>query len=180
MIKRRDAIERITLMLGGAGLSTQLTSALMGQSKNPGSSVEVTDSMKALLADVGEVIIPTTDTPGAKAAGVQDFIVRLLRDCYVLADQEKFYAGLAKVDAASQKAHSKNFVDLSEEQKVGIIQDATKTNQAFFRQMKQLTVTGYCISEVGATQVLEYLPIPGGFKGDVPLRPDQKAWAISR
>ena len=34
--------------------------------------------------------------------------------------------------------------------------------------------------DVGATQALEYLPVPGRFEGDVPMQPGQKAWAISR
>ena len=179
MLKRREAIERISLILGGA-LSTQLTAGLMGQVLNAGASVEVTDARKALLVEVADVIIPTTDTPGAKAAGVEEFIIRVMRDCYVLADQETFYTGLAQIDAASQKAHGKGFTDLSADQRNAIIQDATKTNKAFFKRMKELTVTGYFISEIGATQALAYLPIPGRFDGDVPMEPGQKTWAISK
>ena len=44
--------------------------------------------------------------------------------------------------------------------------------------MRQLTVTGYFTSEIGATQALEYLPIPGKFIGDVPMEPGQKTWAL--
>ena len=152
----------------------------MGQVLNEGASVEVTEAQKELLAEVADVIIPTTDTPGAKAAGVEDFILRVMRDCYVIADQEAFYAGLAKIEAASQKAQGKGFIDLSPEQKIAIVQDATKTSRPFFKQMKELTVTGYFTSEIGTTQALEYLPIPGTFNGDVPMKPGQKAWAISK
>lgn len=179
MMKRRQAVERISLILGGA-LSPQLTAALMGQVINKGSSIEVTDAQVALLAEVADVIIPTTDTPGAKAAGAGQFIIRVMRDCYEFRDQETFYNGLAKIDEASHKAHGKGFVNLSPELKIEIITDATKTNKAFFSHMKRLTVTGYFTSEIGATQALEYLPVPGKFEGDVPLQPGQKAWAISR
>jgi methylmalonyl-CoA mutase N-terminal domain/subunit len=179
MINRRQAVERISLMLGGA-LSTQITAGLMGQVLNSGASVDVTETMKALLTELADVIIPTTDTPGAKAAGAEAFIIRVMRDCYVLEDQETFYAGLAKIDEASQAAQGKGFVALSPEQKIAIVEDTMKTNKDFFKQMKALTVTGYFTSEIGATQALEYLPIPGKFEGDVPLKPGQKAWAISR
>lgn len=179
MMKRRAAVERISLILGSA-LSTQLTAGLMGQVLNEGSSVKVSDAQKTLLAEVADVIIPTTDTPGAKAAGVQEFIVRLIRDCYVIEEQKAFYAGLAKFDSASQSAHRKGFVDLNVEQQNAIVRDAVKTNKVFFKHLKQLTVTGYFISEIGATQALEYLPVPGKFEGDVPMKPGQKAWAISK
>ena len=36
----------------------------------------------------------------------------------------------------------------------------------FFYQLKELTVLGYYTSEVGATQELAYLPIPGHYEGD--------------
>ncbi len=152
----------------------------MGQVLNEGGSVEVGDAQKTLLAEVADVIIPTTDTPGAKAAGVQEFIVRLIRDCYVIEEQKAFYAGLAKIDSASKSAHRKDFVDLNIEQRNAVVADAVKTNKVFFKHLKQLTVTGYFISEIGATQALEYLPVPGKFEGDVPMKPGQKAWAISK
>ncbi len=41
-----------------------------------------------------------------------------------------------------------------------------------------MTVTGYFISEIGATKALAYLPIPGRFEGDVAMQPGQKCWAI--
>lgn len=179
MIDRRQAVERISLILGGA-LSTQITAGVMGEVLNTGASVEISDAQKALLIEVADIIIPTTDTPGAKAAGVEEFIIRLIRDCYEPADQTAFYDGLAKIEAASQNAHTKKFIDLNIEQRNAIIKDATKTNKAFFKQIKQLTVTGYFISEIGATEALVYLPVPGSFQGDVPMRPGQKAWAISR
>jgi hypothetical protein len=44
--------------------------------------------------------------------------------------------------------------------------------------MRALTIAGYFSSEIGATQALEYLPIPGRFEGAVPMQPGQKAWAL--
>ena len=51
-------------------------------------------------------------------------------------------------------------------------------DESFFRILKDYTLTGYFLSEVGATQALAYERVPGGFKGDVPLAANQKAWAI--
>ncbi len=177
MINRRQSIERISLMLGGT-LSTQLTAGLMGQVLNEGPSVEVSEAQTQLLAEVADIIIPTTDTPGAKAAGVEQFIIRVLRDCYLKEDQEKFYNGLAKLEADSRKSQGKGFVDIDTAGKTEVLQNATKSNKAWFKEMKQFTVTGYFISEIGASQALEYLPIPGKFEGDIPFKPGQRVWAI--
>lgn len=172
-------MERLSLLLGGA-LSPQLTSALMGQVTNEGESVEVSEAMRELLAEVGEVIIPTTDTPGAKDAEAHEFAIRVLRDCHVKKEQEQFYRGLEGIDKEAQKVHGKGFVALSPEEKEGVVDAISRSDKNFFRQLKQFIVTGYFISEVGAVQTLEYLPIPGRFEGDVPMEPGQKAWAISR
>ena len=176
-MNRREAVQRITLLMGGV-LSAELTAGLMGQVTNTGRSVAVNAEQQALLAEVADVIIPTTDTPGAKAAGVEQFIVRVMRDCYVREDQEKFYAGLAKLDADSRAAQGKGFVDLDAAGKSEAVKQTVKNNKAFFNLMKHLTVAGYFTSEIGATKALEYLPIPGRFEGDVPMTPGQKAWAI--
>ena len=50
--------------------------------------------------------------------------------------------------------------------------------QSFFKILKDYTLTGYFLSETGATQALAYDKIPGGYWGDVPLKPGQKAWAL--
>jgi hypothetical protein len=175
-MNRREAVQRITLMMGGV-LSAQLTAGLMGQVLNTGASLPVSPEQTKLLAEVADVIIPTTDTPGAKAAGVEQFIVRVMRDCYLREDQEKFYAGLAKLDADSKTAHGKGFAELDDAEKNAVLTATTKNDRAFFKLMKQLTVAGYFTSEIGATKALEYLPIPGRFEGDVPMQPGQKAWA---
>ena len=166
----------MTLMMGGV-LSAQLTAGLMGQVLNTGASVPVSAEQTKLLAEVADVIIPTTDTPGAKAAGVEQFIVRVMRDCYVSEEQVKFYAGLAKLDADSRAAHGKGFAELDDATKNAALRKTAEDNKTFFKLMKQLTVAGYFTSEIGATKALEYLPIPGRFEGDVPMQPGQKAWA---
>jgi hypothetical protein len=179
MIPRRAALERLSLLLGGA-LSSQLTAGLMGQVLNQGPCVLASPEQAALLAELADTIIPTTSTPGAKAAGVQNFIVRVMRDCFALADQEAFYAGVANVDDASRKAYAKPFVDLTPPDRAEIVREIALHETAFFIRLRELTVTGYFTSEIGATQALEFLPIPGRFEGDVPMQPNQKAWAISK
>ena len=150
----------------------------MGQVLNMGESLKVSATQEALLAEVADIIIPTTGTPGAKAAGVEKFIVRVMRDCYEKPDQEKFYAGLAKLDTDSQAKFGKGFAGLDLAQKNEMVKQATIDNKAFFLAMKGLTVTGYFTSEIGATQALEYLPIPGRFEACMPMKAGQKTWAI--
>ena len=176
-MNRREAVQRVALMMGGV-LAAPLMAGVMGQITNTGGSITVSVEQEAFLAEVADIIIPTTDTPGAKVAGVEKFIVRVMRDCYKKEDQEKFYAGLAKLDADSQSKFSKGFVGLDLAQKNEMVKLSTVNDKPFFQRMKELTVTGYFTSEIGATKALEYLPIPGKFQGCIPLKPNQKAWAL--
>ncbi len=176
-MNRREAVQRVALMMGGV-LAAPLMAGVMGQVTNTGESVIISAEQEAFLAEVADIIIPTTDTPGAKAAGVEKFIVRVMRDCYKKEDQEKFYAGLAKLDADSQAKFGKGFVNLDVAQKNEMVKLSTVNDKPFFQRMKELTVTGYFTSEIGATKALEYLPVPGKFEGCIPLKAGQKAWAL--
>lgn len=176
-MNRREAVQRISLLVGGA-LSAPAMAGILGQKTNLGESVQVTAQQEALLAEVADVIIPTTTTPGAKAAGAEKFIVRVMRDCYPMEDQKKFYAGLAKLDSDSQSTYGKGFATLNNDQKIDMVKKLTTSDQAFFRRMKELTVTGYFTSEIGATQALEYVEVPGRLEACIPYKKGQKAWAI--
>jgi len=176
-MNRRDAIQQVAVLLGGM-ISLPTMAGVNGEILNFGDSVKVTAEQEAFLAELADVIIPTTSTPGAKAAGVEKFIIRVMRDCHPKADQEKFYSGLTQLNTESKSKFSKSFVELSDAQKNEMVKATTVSNKPFFKQMKELTVTGYFTSEIGATKALEYLPVPGRFEGCVPLKPGQKAWAI--
>lgn len=176
-MNRREAVQKITFLLGGT-ISAPLMAGIMGEKLNFGPSLDLSAEQEALLADVADVIIPTTGTPGAKAAGADKFISRLMRDCYEMADQKKFYSGLEKIDAQSKEVYGKGFSALDATQKNDIVKRTTVSDKPFFLQMKGLTVTGYFTSEIGATQALDYLPIPGRFDGSWPMPKGQKSWAI--
>ncbi len=176
-MKRREAIQQAALMMGVA-LSAPTLAGAMGRITNTGPSLSVSPGQEALLAEVADVIIPTTTTPGAKAAGVEKFIVRVMRDCYPKEDQEKFYAGLTKLDADSKTKFSKEFMALDTAQKNEMVKRTMTEDKPFFLRMKELTTTGYFTSEIGATKALEYLPVPGQFNGCMPIKPGQKAWAL--
>jgi hypothetical protein len=176
-MNRREAVQKITFLLGGT-LSAPLMAGILGEKLNFGPSLDISAEQEALLADVADTIIPTTGTPGAKAAGADKFITRIMRDCYEMADQKKFYSGLDKIDAQSKEVYSKGFSALDATQKNDIIKRTTVSDKPFFLQMKGLTVTGYFTSEIGATQALDYLPIPGRFDGSWPMPKGQKSWAL--
>ena len=58
------------------------------------------------------------------------------------------------------------------------LKNNTGTDNSFYKMVKELTITGYCTSEEGATKLLKYLPVPGEYKPCIPLSEVGGAWAI--
>jgi hypothetical protein len=119
-----------------------------------------------VLAEIVETIIPATDTPGAKAARVHVFADLMLAHC-VPSDRRQ--TAVAAIDALGER-----FMAASPDDRLAQLQ---ATDADALALLKELTILGYCTSEVGATQALAYVKVPGSYRGCVPLGPDQRAWA---
>src|SRR5882724_438586 len=63
----------------------------------------------ATVATISELIIPQTDTPGAKVARVNEFIDVIVAEWYDQEEKSRFLTGLADVDRRSQSFFGKAF-----------------------------------------------------------------------
>ncbi len=189
-MNRREAVSRVALILGGTVLGADFF--ISGCKSGPEKTKELFGQEDVSLMDeVGDTILPTTSTPGAKAAGVGKFMAVMVRDCYKPEDQKVFTDGIAKLDDACKKKNGKKFMECDPKQRTAILIDLDKEQKAYqaskkqeepnhyFRMMKELTMLGYFTSEVGATKALRYLPVPGKYDGNYPYKKGDKAWALS-
>lgn len=151
------------------------------------------NSKKSLIEELSEMIIPSTDTPGAKDAKVADFILLTVTNCFDVKEQNGFISGLKSLEKYSVEKFDFKFEECSTEnrekilthfQDIGIYdyQILNKVRKKilgspFFLQLKWLTVYGYCTSKPGATKGLAYDYIPGNYEACLPLQPNQKSWA---
>ncbi|MES3018424.1 MAG: gluconate 2-dehydrogenase subunit 3 family protein [Bacteroidota bacterium] len=187
-MNRREAVKRVTFLLGGA-LTISGSGALaevVFPVRKGNKEIKSIESQEALIAAIADTIIPDTKgVPGAKAAGLGPFIVMMLQDCYTADVQKNFAEGLMKVDEVSQRTFKKPFIALTLKEREDIFKvfkaeakakSGTDTS-AFFTLIYELTCLGYFTSEIGATQALRYVHIPGRYDACVPLQPGQKAWA---
>jgi hypothetical protein len=179
-MNRREALSSVALLLGGTIIGS--SAFLTGCKANPDAAASVlTSADMSLLNDIAEIIIPTTNTPGAKAAKVGEFMGVIVTDCYDAKDQKVFKDGLValagKFTSANPEAQQKMIVDLDAEAKK--YQETKKEDQPthYFTMIKQLTLWGYFSSEIGATQALRYVAIPGKYEGCIPYKKGDKAWA---
>jgi hypothetical protein len=139
----------------------------------------------AMLEALVDTVIPPTDTPGAREAGVHVFVDLALRDCYTPAEQELFIAGFEALREECRGKHGRPFEACSPEERHALLARLDAASYAsdsgprgsFVRILKDLTLVGFFTSRIGATQVLAYEAVPGGYQGCLELRPGQKAWA---
>jgi glucoside 3-dehydrogenase (cytochrome c) hitch-hiker subunit len=109
-----------------------------------------------------ELIIPATDTPGAKAALVNRFIDRVLADAPV-AQRDAFLRGLAWIDTASRAESGQDIADAAVDRQTALLTRlADEGNHApadapgveFFHAIKSMTISGYYSTEIGLRQEL--------------------------
>jgi len=193
LIDRREALRKTALLMGAAVSASALSGILQGCKAAPELTYTpsfFTEDQARIVMEVAEIIIPKTDTPGAKDAGVPGFIDVMLKDCYKKEDQDRFIAGLTAFDEEAKKAYGDSFIYCKPEQQVELV---TKTHAAalaeakenkeakrpFILMAKELTLLGFFTSEPGATQVLQYIAVPGSYKGCIPLAEagNGKTWA---
>ncbi len=193
-IARREALER--LALGGLGLAAApgwagalaaraLSHAHLAtpQPATPAWKPKALTAHQAeTVATIAELIIPQTDTPGARAAKVHDFIEAVLADADP-STRNRFLNGLSWIDERSRSRYGLDFIKASMEQQTALLTplsrpadpkspadkesayeatrplqqdppDAPPIARDFFSVMKSMTITGYYTSEVGMKEEL--------------------------
>jgi hypothetical protein len=172
------------MLMGGAVSAPAIIGILNGCTAKPTINWKpefLSEDQGILITQVAEIIIPKTDTPGAIDVGVPAFIDAMLKDVYPQEDKDRFLQGLQEFDDAAQKKYGDRFIELTPARQVEHVKEfhapavemLVKDSQAkkpFILMVKELTMLGFFTSEVGATQVLQYDPVPGAYKGCVSLQ----------
>jgi Gluconate 2-dehydrogenase subunit 3 len=187
VMNRREAVWRIAVLMGGAMVGSEVL--LSGQSladKQP--TAPFTDADRALLDEIGETIVPATDIPGAKAVKIGSFMTMMVTDCYNDRQHAAFAAGLTKINDACRAKYGASFMEATPTQRTELANALDAEQRSYnhskgkddpahyFRMMKELAVLGYFTSEIGCTQAVKYVEVPGAYHGDVPYKKGDRAW----
>ena len=188
LVTRREALRRVSLLLGGAtllGESAWLAGCATEGAPRAASGPLFSGSEIALLAEIADTILPTTSTPGAKAAGVGPFMALMVTDVYDAGQQKIFRDGLMTLERECRKLHGTDFMSATPAQRTTLLEQLDREQYAqrnagtphYFRMLKELSLLGYFTSEIGYTQAMRYAETPGRFDPCVPYAPGEKAWA---
>lgn len=126
-ITRREALRRAAIILGGTLSAPTIAAVLAGcrdrqtAAAPPWTPRTLTAEQGAMVVAIAEAIIPTTETPGAGAAHVDQFVDTLLSDHMAASDKDRFLAGLTRLEARARRTHQKGFVELTPAQKAEMV-----------------------------------------------------------
>jgi hypothetical protein len=204
---RREALKSISLSTGMVISSGAFFSLL--QSCQPKDSIAwqplfFTNEEAITVSEIANVILPTTDTPGALDVGVPQFIDLLLKDVFKQEDSSKFRKGLQafvekfekdtgdkfyEADQEQQEAAVKKVYEVSKEETKDILSLVRKAappagNESryymysFLVTLRDLTIKAYFTSEKVGEEILSYDPVPGRQEGCVPVDDVGNVWAL--
>ena len=184
MQARREILRRAAWLLGGAISTPAALAVLQGCSAKQEPSAAAGARTKFLgaaglavvVAEIAEILIPKTDTSGAKDAGVPAFIDTALDALYPPEDQARFKAGLVEFETAARTGGGKPFLEQDEPARAAFVRHSLEAALAgehnprpFILMTRELTLLGYFTSKVGITENMEYVAVPTAYHGCVPL-----------
>ena len=199
-MNREAAINRRSLLKAigvGAGIaispSCQRALESGADLSQPPVNGSLSEAQLEVVATLSELIIPETDTPGAIAAGVPQFIHQIVIDWYTPAERQIFLDGLGELNAIAEAHWSAPFGSLDADQQARVLAELEPPSEGgsegpvripagaagdvpFYLKLKELTVLGYYTSQVAAGTELDYQPVPGRYDGDARFDDFGRKW----
>ena len=142
-ITRREAVGRVTALLGGIALVGGSSLMAACERENAGNGRDTvaaggkvgkfTSEDIAFLDEVADTILPTTaKSPGAKAAKTGAFMALMVTDTYESKDQDVFKDGIKKLDDASKKMHGDTgFMKATPAQRLALLTQVDRDAKAY-------------------------------------------------
>ncbi|WP_236977562.1 gluconate 2-dehydrogenase subunit 3 family protein [Membranihabitans maritimus] len=185
---RRTAIKRTSLIMGtalSAGTMAGLVAGCKAEKKLDWEPAFFSPDEAKTISSLTDTILPKTETPGASEVGVPEFIDDLIGNFWNENDQSGFKSKLANVNQLSEEKFGDSYFNLTGDEQNQImdqlVDEATNhsdSGKPFFRELKELTYSGYFSSEIIGEQVLAYDPVPGTYIGDLPIDEVDNAWSL--
>ena len=174
-LNRREALRRLATGAVGAATSTiwvEALSALAREQAHTHAGAMITAQswtpkvlttwQNDVVVTLTELIIPETDTPGAKAVRVNRFIDNVLSGASA-ANRDKFFRGLTWIDQRSTALYGKDFLAAGSENQTALLTRLSKDGNPdgedaigiqFFQAIKSMKISGYYTTEIGLRKEL--------------------------
>lgn len=165
--------------------------AKAGQGGLPSRGTVLTPEDQRLISDFADLLLPTTGSPSASAAGVPAYVASLIEDVLDEAEQQGVVRGLRSLARQAQAQTGSGFSSLGDEQRAEFVRQAHRKALApegqgasdhapLLAKLHGWVVEGYARSRDGATRTLRYEAVPGAYNGCQSLESlGGRAWATN-
>lgn len=197
-MERREALKNVALWGGTAIVGTSLLSLLQSCQQQPKLNWKPTffnENQAEFISSLVDTLLPKTQTPGALDMKVDIFIDAVANQLFDEAGQKSMIDGIEKFDTNCREMFGKRFVELDSKEKAEILKAAeansgkfngqvwgtavgTQQPVGFYRSVKSLAIWAYFSSKEIGTTFLNYDPIPGDYKGCIPLSEIGNTWSL--
>ncbi len=201
MLDRREVLRRISWLAGGAVVAPSVLGLIQSCTPDRPDDLGWTpeffnEDQARFIASYIDTLLPATDTPGGLDVGVDRFIDKVMAATRTKDSPESpMLKGIKEFDDGAVGAFGKQFWELEQEQRGQLFSEAEKSPRyqpsvwgtavgeqppiGFYRSLKSMVLWGYLSSEKIGTEVLNYLPVPGGYDGDIALSSvDGRSWSL--
>lgn len=193
-MKRREA-----LALGGTALvGTSLLSLLNSCKEESRLSWQPSFLSKdhaLLISALIDTILPKTDTPGGLDVKADIFIDKVYKHMYSTEAQNAIVTEMNAFNDKAKAAYGKVFHQLNSKQKEEFLRKEEASSPkfggqvwgtsvgdqppvGFYRSFKSTAIWAYCTTQEIGKNVLNYDPLPGDYKGCIPLQEVGKVWSL--
>jgi len=198
-MNRREALKNTALLAGGVLAGPSLLSLLQSCTKAnrlDWQPLFLNEDQAMLISAFVDTILPATDTPGALDVNVDMFIDLFFEKTYDAEAQQQVRNELDQFNAGAEQNYGAPFADLNNEDRKQFLLDHEKDGgtfrksvwgtavgdqeepPGFYKSLKSLTLWAYFNSEKVGEEILVYDPIPGVYRGCIPLSDVGNSWSL--
>jgi len=197
-MNRRNALRKTAILASSAVAAPSLFSLLQSckqQNRLEWTPQFLSEDQARFISSFVDTILPRTDTPGALDVKTDIFLDLVFAKTYDKKAQDNVLAEIETFNANCKSSYGKMFADLSPEDKIAVLKKAEtesgKFNPSvwgtavgkqepvgFYRSLKSIAIWGYFSSEEIGLNHLSYDPVPGEYKGCIPLSDVGNTWSL--
>jgi len=198
-MNRRDAIKNSALLVGGILAGPSLLSILQSCSKVNRLSwhpLFLTDDQALFFSAFVDTLLPATETPGALDVKADIFIDRFFEKVYDRDAKQQASNDIDQLNAGAVIKYGDTFVNLNSDERKRYLTDRENESgkfrksvwgtpvgdqnepPGFYKSLKSLTLWAYFSSEKVGEEILLYDPVPGVYRGCIPLSDVYRSWSL--
>ena len=181
-LHRRELLRRAIYIAGGAAALAAFGNGEALAAAAPAAAPYFSAERMMLLTAIADTMIPATDTAGAVAAGAAAFVDAMMANWASQNTRANVESTLQMIDVAAISEFGMGFANLGATNRNMVLKpydaNAIRTFDPGYVRLKELILSGYYLSEFGATKELRYIHAPGAWRADVPFAEIGRAWAV--